>query len=65
MIMIIFYENNLLFTAFLPFGIGNGDTVGPRQIDASTDPVQLNLPIVFYYQEQTELFVSFYSNPSL
>lgn len=50
--------SKVLFAAFVPFGIGNGDSVGPQEIDASTKRVLLSDPVVFYRREQTDLFVS-------
>ena len=44
--------------AFFPFGIGSGDVVGPVEIGASTDVLQMNIPFIYYQMEQTELYVS-------
>ena len=43
---------------FFPFGIGNGDTVGPRAIDATSNVMHLDIPIIFYQKEETDLYVS-------
>ena len=43
---------------FFPFGIGSGDTVGPREIDATSNVIHLDIPIIFYQKEETDLYVS-------
>ena len=48
----------IFFVAFWPFGFGNGDREGPREVDGS-DPIQdLQYPIIFFQREYTDLYVS-------
>ena len=46
------------FVAFLPFGFGNGDKEGPRQVDGSDPILDLQYPIIFFQGEYMELYVS-------
>lgn len=43
---------------FFPFGTRFNDTVGPRAVDATTDAIPLELPLVYYMKNQHKLFVS-------
>jgi hypothetical protein len=43
---------------FFPFGVENGDEVGPMESDASTSEIHLDDPVVFYLRNQTNLYVS-------
>ena len=43
---------------FFPFGVGNGDEVGPLESDASTSVIHLDDPIAFFLRNQTDLYVS-------
>ena len=45
---------------FIPFGIGNGDSVVPPAIDASSPVIQLDYPLLFFKKEYTDLYVSLY-----
>ena len=47
---------------FFPFGIGNGDTVGPRAADTSSEVIHLDVPIIFYQKAETDLYVSLITN---
>ena len=56
------YITLLLSLEFFPFGIGNGDTVGPRAVDASSEVIHLDVPIIFYQKTETDLYVSLVTN---
>jgi len=43
---------------FFPFGIGNGDQVGPHEIDSSTGKIPLSEVVTFYQKDQSALYVS-------
>ena len=43
---------------FFPFGIGNGDNVGPRAVDESSEVIRLDVPIIFFQKAETDLYVS-------
>ena len=32
--------------------------MGPEEIDASTDVIEMSVPIIYYQKEQTDLYVS-------
>ncbi len=49
---------SLTSSGFVPFGIINGDQVGPHAIDGVTDPINLDVPIVFNHKEQQTIYVS-------
>ena len=44
---------------YLPFGMPEGDIVGPREIDDVSDPISLSCPIVFNLQEYRNIFVRY------
>ena len=44
-------------TDFFPFGVDNHDEIGPQEIDESF-LFNLSVPIVFYLEEYTNLYVS-------
>ena len=56
------YITSLMLLDFFPFGIGNGDTVGPRAVDASSKVMYLDVPIIFYQKAETDLYVSLITN---
>ena len=57
-----YYITLLLSLEFFPFGIGNGDTVGPRAVDESSEAIHLDVPIIFYQKAETDLYVSLITN---
>ena len=46
---------------FFPFGEGVGDTLGPREDDESFGPIHLSVPVVYFDQPQTSIYVSYSS----
>ena len=46
------------FPVFVPFGIVNGDAVGPPTIDGVVGPLSLSDPIVFNLREHRSIYVS-------
>ena len=42
---------------FFPFGVDNNDSIGPRGIDETTDPISLDVPIVFFLSKQRTIYV--------
>lgn len=42
---------------FFVFGIGNGDKVGPQEIDATTEAISMAVPISFFLAEYRDLYV--------
>ncbi len=42
---------------FIEFGVGAGDTIGPYGDDVSTSVINLAIPVVFFEQEETLLYV--------
>ena len=47
----------MLTADYLPFGEGVGDSIGPRSDEANIS-LRLSMPLPFYGQEETLLFVS-------
>ena len=43
---------------FIPFGVANGDQIGPRAIDGTTESISLDVPIVFNFVEHYNVYVS-------
>lgn len=46
---------------FFPFGEGVGDTLGPREDDESFGPIHLSVPVVYFDQPQTSIYVCYSS----
>ena len=46
---------------FFPFGAANGDVVAPRVVDVSFGPILLDIPLVLFNNEETNVYVSSYS----
>ena len=44
---------------FVPFGVVNEDSVGPRVIDGVVGPIRLSHPIVFNLKEHRNVYVRF------
>ena len=47
-----------LFIDFLTFGEGVGDSIGSLGDDLNTGPFNLSVPIVYFSERQTLLYVS-------
>ena len=45
---------------FLEFGEGAGDAISPFGDDRTAFELSLNMPLVYFQMERTELFVSYY-----
>ena len=48
----------LNFSDLFPFGVAEGDQLGPRGDDTSSDPVTLDIPFTFVGEEYTEIIVN-------
>ena len=52
-------ESNIFLTIdFLKFGEGVGDSIGTLGDDLNTGPIDLSVPIVYFSEQQTLLYVS-------
>ncbi len=47
----------LIFVGFIPFGEVVGDSIGPRSDDASMLIGTLDVPIVYYQEEERDIYV--------
>ncbi len=58
--MCAYYEECLfsLHPDFFPFGVDNNDSIGPRAIDEVTEPITLQVPMVFYLRKEKTIYVS-------
>ena len=43
---------------FFPYGMGNGDTLAPRALDAAFGPVNMDVPVVIFQNTETSFYVS-------
>ena len=55
---ILSYNYIIHFIDFLPFGMIEGDSIGPRSVDGSTMRIPLDIPVVFNLKEYSNVIVS-------
>ena len=43
---------------FFPFGVESGDMFGPQAVDALTEAISVDSPIVFFLENYRKIYVS-------